>query len=211
MKDVSGQQAITRRLALIDDDVDVAESLCEFLSGFYDVTVFSSGHQFIDHVKQNTQSPKFDVILTDFSMPKLSGLEMMKQLHDLQYQVPAVAFSGHLTKEVCLELNTYGVYRLIEKPANFDLLLSSIEDVFIVHQRKSKLDYLEKTILKLKEAFDISQVLGATVISEEHPLKQSFDELDQMASGLITDIRELKKDEVLSQSRMSSFLNRNAA
>lgn len=210
MKDVSGKQAIARRLALIDDDVDVAEALREFLEGFYEVSMYTSGHEFLDWVKQN-RDLKFDVILTDFNMPKLSGLEMMKQLHELNYDVPAVAFSGYLTKEVCLDLNTYGVYRLIEKPANFDLLLSSIEDVLSIHQRKSKLDYLEKTILKLKEAFDVSQVLGGTVISDEHPLKQSFDDLDHMASGLIQDIREIKNDELQSQQRMAKYLNKTVA
>jgi DNA-binding NtrC family response regulator len=192
---------LTRRVAFVDDDVDIVESFSEILRDYYDVTIFNSSQKFLEQVSQAETCP-FDVVLTDLNMPGLSGLEMMKAFNRLGFEVPAVAFSGYLSKESCIELNKCGVYRLVEKPATLNVLLESLDEVLQLHHRKLKLDHVIKTVHRLKEAFDASQLLGSSSVPDDHLLNKSFEQLDNIVNGLLSDVQKLSAEESLFQQMM---------
>ena len=47
-----------------------------------------------------SRSEAFDVVVSDYSMPQCSGLELARQVTRLRLDLPAVISSGHVTREL---------------------------------------------------------------------------------------------------------------
>lgn len=54
------------------------------------------GEEAIKMVKERT----FDLILTDFNMPKMNGLELIRRLREMAIYTPAVLLTSNLSPEV---------------------------------------------------------------------------------------------------------------
>src|SRR5512147_1383094 len=70
------KKADTGRLLVVDDEIDVMTSLCNILSEVgYDVVGFTRGHDALETL----QKQPFDVLLADFDMPEMNGLELLQK------------------------------------------------------------------------------------------------------------------------------------
>jgi CheY-like chemotaxis protein len=79
---------------VVDDNDDNADLFRTFLAGCAArVLVARDAFEALDHLDATAS---VDIILTDLSMPGLSGVELMRQVrsHALHAQIPAVAISG---------------------------------------------------------------------------------------------------------------------
>jgi len=58
----------------------------------------------------------FQVVVTDWKMPRMDGLEVIKALHLLRPQLPVILISGFLTRELAIEAKGLGAYGCLAKP-----------------------------------------------------------------------------------------------
>jgi len=69
---------------------------------------------------------RFDLVITDFGMPKLDGIKFVEQLHSLQPRLPIVFITGYLSvisgKAILDE-----VAEILRKPFEPDLLRSTVQ------------------------------------------------------------------------------------
>lgn len=111
------------KILLVDDEEDILEILQEWLSEELDgdyVKAFNGEEGFRLALEQ-----KFDLICTDFRMPKLTGAQMILKIRRESHynnQCPALIISGYVKEVQDSMENTQGV-AIIEKPINGDLLL----------------------------------------------------------------------------------------
>lgn len=86
---------------------------------------------------ETLQAKKFDLVITDNKMPKMTGLELIQSLAQLpKDQRPAIILlTGHPTHEVYQEARRAKVYATFKKPYDFQELFLKIT---------SALDYREK-------------------------------------------------------------------
>ena len=63
-----------------------------------------------------------DLVITDFQMPGLSGIEFTKQFREMNMDVPVVLLTGTATIEKAIEAIREGAYDFIAKPFKFDHL-----------------------------------------------------------------------------------------
>ena len=83
------------RILFVDDEECLAMLGEEFLGDMgYQVTSSVSGHQALDCFRQAPQS--FDLLITDESMPGMTGIELAQQIYQLQPELPVILCSGHL-------------------------------------------------------------------------------------------------------------------
>jgi DNA-binding response OmpR family regulator len=119
---------MSKRILLIDDDKDLTEGMVDLLENEgYTVEVAWDGFQGEDLIRNNT----YDIILLDFKMPGLTGVQMLKRVKDNVAQAKVLFISGKplIEKEIMNE----GVFSLVKgfvhKPFNIDLLLKKISDL----------------------------------------------------------------------------------
>jgi signal transduction histidine kinase/ActR/RegA family two-component response regulator len=68
----------------------------------------------------------FDVVVTDLSMPGLSGFQLVQQLLDVRPDVPVVMMSGYLGPEETATARRLGVRELLLKPVGMDDLARAL-------------------------------------------------------------------------------------
>lgn len=66
--------------------------------------------------KYNNKVP--NVVITDFRMPEMTGLEVIQEIHKIAPETPVILFSGFLDKKLCIEAIRYGAYAILEKPVD---------------------------------------------------------------------------------------------
>ena len=83
------------RILYVDDEQGLALLGEEFLGDLgYQVTAAFSGAMALELFQQNGEG--YDLVITDESMPGMSGIELAKELAQISPQVPVILCSGHL-------------------------------------------------------------------------------------------------------------------
>jgi CheY-like chemotaxis protein len=68
------------RIAIVDDDPDIRKTFSLVLSHLgYSVTIFESGTSFVNALTKEKLS--FDLVLMDYNMPGMNGIEASKMTH----------------------------------------------------------------------------------------------------------------------------------
>ena len=68
-----------------------------------------------------------DIILSDIEMPKESGIEMVKQIRQIDAEVPIIMVTAYSNEEYLLELINLNISHYILKPVNSSNLLEGIQ------------------------------------------------------------------------------------
>jgi DNA-binding NarL/FixJ family response regulator len=133
------------RILIADDSPAILDAVEKRLSSQYDVVArVSDGTHLVDSVTQL----KPDILITDISMPQLSGIEALRRLRALGIGVPTIILTVHEDEEflrAALQLNALG---FVLKPQLDAELLEAIQ-----HALENKLFISEK----LRNKFSIPE------------------------------------------------------
>ncbi len=115
LRDLSAEERSGTRILVVDDDEVIRQLLNEALTmeGYRPTTV-KSGEEAVRILKTS----QFDVIITDLSMPGMSGLELIRQTNEEHPDVPKIIITGAGTLEDAIESIRIGAYDYIRKPLN---------------------------------------------------------------------------------------------
>jgi len=139
----------------IEDDKNFAKETHEFFSEFFKkVDCVSDGELGIDQYKNYHQFNQayYDIVITDISMPKKDGLELIKHIYKLNEKQSIIVLSAHNNSENLFELVNLGIEQFLLKPLNFEKVLNTIYDCSLKLQ-KNKNNKEKKILIKLSEAF----------------------------------------------------------
>jgi len=76
---------------------------------------------------QMVQKQRCDLLLSDIMLPKLSGIDLMRQLKD-QFAIPGVALSGCTMCDEISAAMAAGFVKYLKKPVVFTSLMQAIEE-----------------------------------------------------------------------------------
>lgn len=69
----------------------------------------------------------FDALITDNDMPRMNGLELVRELRRIKSPIKIVVVSGHLELEVESEYRNLGVEQFLPKPSPDEKLFRIVE------------------------------------------------------------------------------------
>jgi two-component system response regulator HydG len=98
-----------------------------------------------------------DLVLLDLKMPGLSGLEVIKQLHEQGHLMPVVIMTAHSSIESALQAGRLGIKHYLKKPLDTDELLLKIDEVLKIRDVQDLQQRREQELLK---KFDFGELLG---------------------------------------------------
>jgi RNA polymerase sigma factor (sigma-70 family) len=109
---------------VIDDDASVRDSINLILSlkGMR-TQMFSSAEDFLEAYRPEWRG----CVLTDLQMPKMSGLELQKALHDRGILLPVVVLTAHGDVPTTRVAMKGGAFDFLEKPVNDEVLLDVLK------------------------------------------------------------------------------------
>jgi signal transduction histidine kinase/ActR/RegA family two-component response regulator len=78
------------------------------------------------------QPDKFDLIITDLTMPDMTGLQLTTELHKISPSIPVILMTGYgKVLDHDTPLRHYGIHRLLKKPVKLAQLASAIHEVLL--------------------------------------------------------------------------------
>jgi PAS domain S-box-containing protein len=110
-------RALGGRVLVVDDEEMVGEFIAELLESWgIDVTVCNSALE--AKARFDGDPARFDLVLTDQTMPKLTGLELARMLVLSRPDLPVVLYTGFSDNLDAEQVRSAGVQALIRKPVD---------------------------------------------------------------------------------------------
>ena len=96
-------EALVRRILMVDDDVLIAMSSVDMLEDLgHEVVEANSGEQALTIL---ASGQPFDLIITDYSMPRMTGAELAREARRLRPDIPILIATGYAELPAGTELN----------------------------------------------------------------------------------------------------------
>jgi CheY-like chemotaxis protein len=115
-------------ILVVDDEPSVSASILWALKPFGHITkVATDGEQALAYL---ASEPTIDLIITDHSMPRLSGLEFVRRLRETGYNGKILVLSAHLSHRNRAAYDSLGVNAMLPKPFDVDALRKTVGELF---------------------------------------------------------------------------------
>ena len=109
-------------ILVVDDDDVIRDTLCELLATDYACQTADTAEEALAKL----QAQRFDVVLTDISMPGLSGMELLGRVVELYPGTPVIIISGHSDQEQAENLMERGAFDYLLKPFRLEVVEASV-------------------------------------------------------------------------------------
>lgn len=119
-------------ILVVDDDDVIRDTLCELLSQDYSCQTADTAEQALAKLK----TQRFDVVLTDISMPGLSGTELLDKLLQIYPGTPVIMISGLTDEEQAQSLISHGAFDYLLKPFRLEVVEESVKRA--IKQKRSE-------------------------------------------------------------------------
>ncbi|HEY0005557.1 MAG TPA: response regulator [Pyrinomonadaceae bacterium] len=121
-------------LLLVDDDAAVRDSLYELFADEHRCHTAETTEKALAMLEQEF----YDVILTDISMPGLSGLELLALVRQRYPETPVIIISGISDREHARGLLKLGAFAYLLKPFRIEAVEESVRQAIQSRQRLRK-------------------------------------------------------------------------
>jgi two-component system response regulator PilR (NtrC family) len=126
-------------ILVVDDDDVIRDTLCELLAEEHSCQTANTAEEALAKL----ESQSFDVVLTDISMPGLSGLELLNRVLRSYPGTPVIMISGISDEEQARTLISRGAFDYLLKPFRLEVVEESVKRAI---ERNWPRTYADKTI-----------------------------------------------------------------
>ena len=159
------------RILLVEDDVDLRDSLVEVLKmEGYEVLAVTSGAEAVSAAVQR----EFDLMITDIKMPGKDGLDALREVKNEQPEVAGIVITGYSTEDYALRATRLQVKEYLKKPFELDPFLAAVDKI-----AQEKLLHFRQTRKELSAHQSIHQ-LAAELVAQHQDQSR-----DQVEKGLV--------------------------
>lgn len=114
-------------ILIVEDDESALITLTNILKRYFkNVLVATNGYEASDYIL----SQKVDLILTDMRMPEQDGIDFVKHLRELEFDMPVVFMSAYSDSETLLKVIPLKITDYLIKPIQINQILELCQKVF---------------------------------------------------------------------------------
>jgi two-component system response regulator AtoC len=158
------------RVLLVDDEASVRVALKELVqSRGWEPLVARSGAEALELVD------RADAVVTDFSMPEMDGMELLRAIHDRDQSLPVILLTAHGSERLAVRAIRAGAYEYVPKPFDVDemaLALGRALEARELRQRDRQLT--------------AEHAIGRRVVCESAAMRHLLDATTRVAAKEIT-------------------------
>ena len=127
-------------IVLVDDDYWNRALISTVLHKMVtNVSVFENGTQALQFIQ--TEHQNIDLVLTDISMPEVSGIDILKALQKSQIDTPVIAITAHAMPQKLNSIKAEGFKELITKPFKEEDIRSVITNSLNMEEKPFNNDF----------------------------------------------------------------------
>lgn len=106
---------------------------------------------------------KPDLILLDYELPKMNGVQVLRQLRERGQKTPVILMTSHGSEQLAVEVFLLGIQNYLIKPYKVEDALRAIEDALrLTRLEQEKQELLERVLQanqELKHQLDLADVM----------------------------------------------------
>jgi two-component system response regulator AtoC len=158
------------RLLLVDDEPAMLFALKELAeSRKHEAVLARSGAEALAHLDG------VDAVVTDYSMPVMDGVQLLKSIRDRDESLPVSMLTAHGSERLAVRAMKTGAYEYVTKP--FD-----IDEMGLVLERA-----LEARALRVQNRrLSAEKALGKSIVGDSAPMRRLLDAVSRIAPRDIT-------------------------
>ena len=127
-------------LLYVEDEQLVRQKLYKYFSGFFkNVYCAKDGLEAFAAFNKH----HIDLVITDVNMPRMNGLELSKEIKEINKETPIVLITANTDVSCFINAIEIGIDKFLVKPINRDKLVDILNDVLKVLENKRKKEELE--------------------------------------------------------------------
>ncbi|MBF0099735.1 MAG: PAS domain S-box protein [Desulfobacterales bacterium] len=116
------------RLLVVDDEKTILNMLYQMLTRLgYDVVVLNDPTQALTIFKSHPDG--FDLVITDMTMPKMTGFELSKALKEIRSSIPIMLCTGFSEQVTDEKIHSFGIGTCVMKPVIYSELAQKIRSL----------------------------------------------------------------------------------
>ncbi|MEW6108445.1 MAG: HD domain-containing phosphohydrolase [Nitrospirota bacterium] len=145
------------KILVIDDEL-IIRDICSGVLNNMGFDVYTTGDAL--YALNYSLSENFDLIITDVRMPRMNGIELMKNVRKAKPFMPFIVITGYGTYDMAVEALREGAYDFINKPFRIEELKISVKNTL------EKME-MSRELNRLKVFSHISMVSELIVLSRD--------------------------------------------
>jgi len=183
----------------VEDDINISENYTKvFTELFGSVEVANNGVEGLEKYQNRT----FDLVITDINMPKMNGIEMIKNIFNSNADQAIIVTSAHDESTYLLQLIDLGIEKFLMKPVDFQKMVMVLYKV--CKQLDEKRELLEYQNNMEDENISISS-LAKELQEKNQELENTIKELTQKENINITLVEGIEKEKEFSEEELKFY------
>jgi PAS domain S-box-containing protein len=154
-----------KSILVIEDNYNWQEILRTILKNFGFLVDIASN---LDEAIVKCNSNRYDIITLDLNMPKTNGIEIAKEIREINKEIPIIIISAYEKDEIADKVKPLNIEYFITKPVNPSYLNDVLSDILLGTQKSKK--ELQTKIDNLH--LDISNIKGKVLLAEDNITNQ---------------------------------------
>lgn len=175
----------------VEDSKEIRESIFIVLQEVFK-TIYIA-HDGLDGLKKYAQHrDEIDIIISDIHMPHMNGLEMIKNIREIQTDIPIFIFSAYNSTDYFIEAINYNINGYLLKPFDLNQFLNTLKITIENLYLKRNLEHTIDTQLKIIRKKDLYlqhqakfAALGEMIDAIAHQWKNPLSQISVDASSLL--------------------------
>jgi len=115
-----------REVLVVDDEEPLLLTISEGLSIYRKYFNLQTATNGVEAVKVLKSSPVIDLVVTDLSMPKMDGFELLAYMNRNYPQIPVILMTAYGTPKIEEIVSSMGLYRYLEKPLDINIVADNV-------------------------------------------------------------------------------------
>ncbi len=119
-----------QRILMVDDEIALTKAYQRLLKALnYEGTITTNPREAVSWVRENPA--RFDLVVTDLTMPQMNGLEVARQIRAIRVDLPIILATGFRATVTEQQLQETGIWELVEKPINMTTLAGVLRNSLV--------------------------------------------------------------------------------
>lgn len=180
------------KILIVDDEVELAEAICEGLSSKYETFTADSAEEGLSFL----ESKKVDCVILDIRMPGMDGLEALKKINATYPSLPVIMATGDGDEKTAVDALRFGATGYLKKPMKLEEIFQEIERS-ITDTQKKRGDFSSTEVLLVDDEKLILKTLSKGLGSQPYQLRTA-----NSAAGALDEIRKKPIDILVTDVKM---------
>ena len=104
-----------KKVLIVEDNEMMIEFLGNYLAKSYEIVTCSKASEVFREIMKANHP---DIILADFNIPYINGLELIQKLQELELDIPVMMISGKKDVDTKIQCFEQGAVDYVQKPFN---------------------------------------------------------------------------------------------